>query len=536
MVAVRRVYFYLVSGVSLGVLLVGLSSLGSVVLEMLLGAGAVDQRLAIASSAAEVLVAAPIWVLHWQWAQRAARRDPTEQGSALRRLYLYGAAAVLSLAAVAQLSPALAQLLGLLERSDAPFRFLEFARSLWQGALPAVFWTYHFRLGGHDRQSIGETGGSATLRRWYAYGIQVVALLNLLYWSQVLLSGAAAILSRPQSVIGGPIVATQVSDALVWLALWVFHFRWTNRESLEVDDRASTLRAVHGFGIVAWCTAVVLTEAARTLYYFLARGLGVPSPGGIPQLDAATLAQPLSAVLIYGVGWAFARYRLVSDAGPSEAPRQAGVRRLYSHLVALVSLTALAVGLGGLLDALFEQVVAPAAASSDSWRDQVSWSLTSIAVGLPVWVAHWRAAPDQVERLALSRRLYLFAALLVGVLSVLGSAGALVWTWLRALLAVGAAGLGVEGSRFLAALLVAGAVAGYHFRVLRQDAAQRAAAAPVEPEVVAAPSEGAFVVEVVGASQAELREALATLPAEARYSLRPAATPPPAKADHRRQP
>ncbi|HEY3115254.1 MAG TPA: DUF5671 domain-containing protein, partial [Chloroflexota bacterium] len=177
--AVRRVYFYLVSGVSLGVLLVGLASLGSVVLEMLLGGGGAPegQRLAIASSVAEVLVAVPIWVLHWQWAQRAARRDPTEQGSALRRLYLYGVAAVLSLTAIAQLNPALAELLGLLERSDAPFRLLEFGRALWQSALPAVFWAYHFRLVSLDRAAIGEAEASATLRRWYAYGLQVVAFL-----------------------------------------------------------------------------------------------------------------------------------------------------------------------------------------------------------------------------------------------------------------------------------------------------------------------------------------------------------------------
>lgn len=535
MVAVRRVYFYLVSGVSLGVLLVGLASLGSVVLEMLLGGGAPEgQRLAIASSAAEVLVAAPIWVVHWQWAQRAARRDPGEQGSALRRLYFYGATAVLSLVAVAQLAPALVQVVSLLERSDTPFRLPELVRVLWQGALPAVFWAYHFGLAGQDRKTIGEAGASATLRRWYTYGIQVVAFLNVLYWSQVLLSGAVAALAPPQGIArGGPLVATEMSYALIWLALWVFHFQWANHESVAADDRASTLRAVHGFGIVAWCTVVVLTEAARTLYYVVGLGLGVPSPGGIQQLDAATLAQPLSAVLIYGVGWAFARYRLVTDAGPREAPRQAAVRRLYSHLVALVSLAAFALGLGGLLDALFGQVVAPIEASSEGWRDQVSWSLTLNMVGLPVWLAHWRAAPAETERLALSRRLYLFAALLVAVLSLLGSAGALVWTWLRALLAVGTAGLGVEGSRFLAAFIVAAGVAGYHFRLLRQDAVQRAATEPTEVQAEGAETqpEAAFLVEVVGASEAELRHALAALPTDARYSLRSAANPPPVSSD-----
>ena len=525
MIAIRRIYFYLVSGVSLAVLLIGLTTLGSVILELLLGGTAeASARNTIASSLAAVVVAAPVWALHWRWAQQTARRDPTERASALRHLYLYGGGAVLALTAIALVNPALSELLGTIE--VAAFRPLELLRSLWQASLLAAFWAYHFQRASADRADIGEDGASATLRRWYAYGIQVVAFLNLLFWAQVLLAQAAATVLGPRGVVGGgPVVSTEISYALVWLALWLFHFRWTARGVIAADDRASTLRAVHGFGIVAWCTVVTLTEAARTLYYFLARALGVAAAGGIQQLDAATLAQPLSAVLVFGLGWAFARQLLVTDAAAGEAPRQAGVRRLYVHLVALVSLVAFAIGLGALLDALFEQVVAPTAAS-DAWRDRISWALTLIVVGLPVWLVHWRAAPDAAERLALSRRLYLFAALLLGVLGVLGSAGALVSTLLRAALATGAVGLGVDASSFLAALIVAAGVAGYHFRVLRQDAAQRPMAEPIppEPEAPLAQTAADFLVEVSGATEAELRQALAGLPSEVRYSLRPSST------------
>lgn len=525
MVAVRRAYFYLVSGVSLAVLLVGLANLGSVVLELMGGAAETTARDAIASSLAAVVVAAPVWVLHWRWTQQMARRDRTEQASALRCLYMYGVAAALALAAIGQGNPALAQLLGPVEGSG--FHLLDFARALWRGGLPAAFWAYHFRLAGFDRAAIGEVGGSATLRRWYAYGLQVVAFLNLLYWVQMLLAEAVATLARAQGLIGGGrVVSTEISYALVWLALWLFHFQWASRADMAAKDRPSTLRAVHGFGIVAFCTVSVLGAAARTLYYFLARALGVPSPGGIQQLDAATLAQPLSAVVVFGLGWAFARQQLMVDATAGEGPRQAGVRRLYAHLVALVSLVAFAIGLGSLLDALFEQTVA-VTGSSEAWRDQVSWSLTLVVVGLPVWLAHWRAAPDAPHRLALSRRLYVFATLLVGVLGVLGSAGALISTWLRAALATGSAGLGVDGSRFLATLIVAAGVAGYHFRMLRQDATQRAAIEPGRPEPAAQPGT-AFVVEVVGASEEEVHQALAALSADAHYSVRPAASPPPA--------
>src|SRR5258708_35747510 len=99
--------------------------------------------------------------------------------------------------------------------------------------------------------------------------------------------------------------------------------------------------------------------------------------------------------------------RLAKDSAAQEAERQAGIRRLYTNLVALVSLGAWAIGAGGLLWTLAEQAEAPIiGVPAGDWKNPVSLWLTLLVVGAVVWLAHRRHAPWAADRQALPRRLY----------------------------------------------------------------------------------------------------------------------------------
>src|SRR5260370_27916516 len=135
------------------------------------------------------------------------------------------------------------------------------------------------------------------------------------------------------------------------LAVWGFHAR-TIAQNHRSDDRLSTLRALEGFVVVAVSISVALVGASQILYYGLARALGVPHPGGVGDDLLAALAAPASQLVVYGAAWFFMRRRLAQDAVAQEAERQAAIRRLYTNLVALVSLAASATRPGGLLRTL----------------------------------------------------------------------------------------------------------------------------------------------------------------------------------------
>src|SRR5436190_1412684 len=91
MVAVRRLYVFILAGVGLGMAVAGAASLGTEAIQIALGVtpfGASSRGL-LAGAAAALLVGLPVWILHWTAAQRLARRESSERASALRRLYLY---------------------------------------------------------------------------------------------------------------------------------------------------------------------------------------------------------------------------------------------------------------------------------------------------------------------------------------------------------------------------------------------------------------------------------------------------------------
>ncbi|MEA2639117.1 MAG: hypothetical protein QOF51_511 [Chloroflexota bacterium] len=533
MLTVRRLYVYLVAGASLAMLVTGLVQVGAATLELLLGSGVqATYRQTVATFGAAVLVGLPLWLLHWSYAQRLAAREPAERAATLRRLYVYVVlgSLLISIGIFAETLVADVLLLALgTDLEPGSSMGTRLARTAWELAVVAAFWVYTFRIAAADRRAVGETNGSATLRRWYAYGTQFVALLFVLTSTAGLLDTILMnLLDAAQVVRAAPAVATGVAQTIVGLTIWLFHRRWTAIGGIADEDRRTTLRAVHGFLIVAIAVAVTLASIGQILHWLLARLLGVPVPGSSTGGDALTaLVGPLASAIVFGAAWALIRLSLARDAAGTEAVRQAGVRRLYSHLVALVALATLAVGAAGLLWTLVDQLVGLGTPlSPNDVRDQISLSVTLVLVGLPIWLLHWRPAPALGERLALSRRLYVFAALLGSVLATLGSGVYLASQLLNLALAVGGDRQAVEIGHALSVLLVALAIAAYHTQVLRRDNAQRAAeesqtveAVPA-PALTATPAATPIVVEIVGASEAEVRAALSTLPPDVRWAVR----------------
>jgi hypothetical protein len=545
-VILRRLYLYLVSAAALVLLAAGLAFLGGTILLFVFNDPSADSsRTALAGFTAMTVVALPVWGVHFWFARRFAKRDPYERASAIRRLYMYWACLVMSVAAMYTLSFALDQALRpYLDNQTASW--LSASQLGWATLVLAAIFAFHFKIASDDRQAVGEEGASATLRRWYMYIALIFGLLTMLSGASYLLQLAWA-----QLVTGSIPLYTYLSSpagmAIAGALLWGFHARAIAVSHLS-EDRHSTLRALEGFLAVAVSIATALVGASLILYYVLARVLGVSNPGGAGDNVLAAAAGPGSLVLVYGIAWVLIQRRLARDARTQEAERQAGIRRLYINLVALVSLGAWAIGLGGLLWTLAEQVEAPLiGVTSPGWKDPVSRFATLLVVGAVVWVAHWRPAPWAADRQSLPRKLYVWAALLGSVLAVLGSGVGMVNALLQQLFSssptLGATS-NLDFGRYLAVILVAGGVGFYHWRVLRSDAAARPPRAAVTPAAevatpavvasAAAPTGATSAPDVVGphsrrytlvvtdATEDDVHQALADLPPQASYKLTPA--------------
>jgi uncharacterized protein DUF5671 len=531
----RRLYLYIVAAASLGMLVIGLVNLGTTAVSQLFGADDFGSpfRDRYATFGALTLVGLPVWALHWWLAQRLSRRQTAERSALLRRLYLYG---VLGALLVATMIFARGLISSLVTGIVAPSAFdsAAFGSVAWQTVVLAAAWGYHLRVAAADRAAVGETGGSATLRRWYVYGAQLLGLFFLLFGTRDLLRQAWVNILESGQVIGTDLgIGAALASAIVGLAVFIGHDRWTSRGAVAADDRHATLRAVAGFLAVAASVGLALAAASQLLYYALARVLGVSDPGGVGGDLLIALAGPASTAIVFTASWIWLRRRLSQDAAETEAMRQAGVRRLYLHLIALLALITLAVGAGGLLWTLSDRLLSallnqPAA----EWRNGVSLFVTLAVVGLPAWLAHWRPNAPAAERQTLSRRLYVYAVLLVSVLTLLGGTGFFVYRLLSLVLGTSdtSATAALELGRAFAVMLVAAAVGFYHWRILQADGRQRAAAAPERDfELVLSPSLPLHV-EIRGATEEQVRQILSRLPEGATYSLTredvPGAKPP----------
>jgi hypothetical protein len=553
----RRLYLYLVSAAGLGLLAAGLALLGTAALAFIFNvpyASDPSFRAQLAIYTAMTLVALPVWGVHFWFARRFAMRDPAERASALRRLYLYWACAGGAIGAAYALSVTFSALLRpLIDKCPTPgpkeagFQpycgakadWLLTSQAGWVALVFLAIWAFHFYIAARDRAAVGESGASATLRRWYMYAVLLVGLL----W---MLSGAGAVLELGwlkfwTGSIGYRYIGDSAGLFLAGLLLWGFHALAISRDHVA-DDRHSTLRALQGFVAVAVSIGAALFGASQILYYGLAKGLGVEHPGGVAIDALAALATPGSLLLAYGTAWFLIRRRLARDARAQEGDRQAGLRRLYTNLVALVSLGAWAIGAAALLWALAEQLEAPIiGVKASDWRDPVSLGLTLLVVGAAVWLAHWRPAPWAEDRQALSRRLYVWAALLASVLVLLGGGVGMLYAVLKQVFSANpklADPSNLDFGHYLAVIVVAAAVGFYHWKVLRADAAARppkiASAAvvvaeaarkpvtPVQPIAAADSHSRRYVLAITDATEDDVHQALANLPPHASYKLMPA--------------
>ena len=528
MATIRRVYIYLLTGAGLVFLWIGTANLCVIMLKFAFGTAFAQipnvVREELARWIALTLIGLIVWAMHWWFATRGMNNDQHERTTILRRLYLYAVMA----AAVLFFSTAAAQFMHavifLVLRLDDPVRAVgnparltDLLESVPFAFVASIAWIYHWREVRRDRLIGGEQGGSATLRRWYVYGIAFLGLLTLLVAESYLIDNLWKTLARQIPVHDRIPVVAPIPTVLIGLLLWYAHWHVLAARDAEGDDRRSVLRSVYLFAVLATVVTGTIIGASQLLYYALARVLGVESPGGVSGSLLLAASGPASILIVYGVGWLYQRMVIRQQTDIAESTRQVGVQRFYTYLVSLVSIYAFAVGVAGILWIIADAVTRPSYTQVGGWwQEQISLFVTLIIVAMPTWLGHWRSKralhPDEVRSLA--RRLYTYLTLIGGSLALIGAAATVLYRVLLLVLGSTSIAAVTNGlARAIAVAIVAGAIAVYHWRVIRDDSRLAATIAPHADEAVDEPAIPPHerVVRLRARSSAELEEALADL-------------------------
>ncbi len=438
---IQRLYFYLVATISLFVGLSGLLSLLEVLCEVWLGDVGVSVNTAsyvrdvVARSGGMLLVATPIFLIHWRYIQRR-NKEPAEATSGIRKFFLYLISAVtLGLGAMlaGELLEGVAKLLlGVpLDASEIwPSSWLFLLFGILVNGVLFVYFQRQLRADGDWGQ---ENGWAGTWRRLYQAVVGLVTLSVFIVGLGVFLETLLqTILPGSERDVGEYWLRGRLSMSFAWLSIsaLLWRFNWRDWQQIIQDNPAdgrTALRRLYLYGSVIISALATLVPAAVLLRELLLLLFGVTNTA---ESTGSGLATPLAFLPVGFVLWQW-HWRLIQREAASygDTPESASVRRIYYYTVAAIGLILTWFGLVDILRVLLDILIpAQTSVSGPFWAEQLANGLSLLAVGAPVWAFHWRTVqsvarrPDAVgeaERSSWPRRLYLYAVALVGALVIL---------------------------------------------------------------------------------------------------------------------
>ena len=483
---VRRIYFYVVSFASLMMWVNGVVLLAQFALDGIFGGALISaSNTGIAAGIAITVVGLPLWAFHWRSIQRAAADAPAEVRSIFRKLYIYITLGVSLAIAVYAAVRLLRWALGV---DDFNGYYLA-APPLW-----ALVWAFHWRIEEREGQ---QTTDALIIRRLYIYAASLAGMVMLalgvgMVAYYILLEGynavsGAEILSGERG-LWRPALRGMLCVAAVGGGVWWLHWLHMARR-----DRGSELRQVYLYlfaifgGVITSLSAAGVIIRQTLVWIFEAIGDGT-QPHHFDFLPGSIAALSVGVAL-----WAY-HWRSARDAAAASTAAVNSSQRIYNYILAGIGTATLAVAVYMLVNTLIRLILAVSESvivGSDLWASPIANIITLGALGVPIWGYYWRkiqrsAARDANERRDIARRIFIFAALGVGVLSLLGSVSALLFVLLRDLLN---ADLYIETLDAVAApLAIVAATAAflpYYWAVYAQD---RAAAPETPPAETAPPS------------------------------------------------
>ncbi len=482
MKSIRRLYFYLVAFISIEIIVWGSVSLLRSIADNTISGGA-D---ALAQALALILVGVPIFLIHWLWAQRAAAREEEEKTASIRAMFLY---AIL----LGTLIPVAQNLLSFVDRSLVEVTGLGVARAfrpfseqtiadnliaiLMNGIVAAYFWNI---LRG-DWGTLTDKENFSDVRRLYRYIWMLYGLLMTVFGAQQVLRFLFYIPGDVLGELGREVAVNGIALLVVGTPIWVYAWRVIQDSLVDPEEMGSMLRLGILYLLSLGGVITVLTTAWMVINTILNAVLGadISFSEVIRQIGG-----PISIGVPLGLVWAYYGYwlnRHIEAVG--DRVRQAGMKRLYNYVLSFIGLVVAFVGVAALFNFLIDVITQFGISFTDSLRNSLTASISSLVVGLPLWLVMWR--PMQMEAMAsgelgdharrsVLRKAYLYLALFASVIGGMGTAVGLVYQLIRIV-------LNVQVSDFLNTVLnltqllfLFGVVLVYHLNVLRRDGASTA--------------------------------------------------------------
>ncbi len=508
MKTIRRLYIYLVTLISLEVVVWALITLARSIFEE----GFTLAADSLAGGLAFIIVGLPVFFFHWWLAQRDAQQDEDEGYSGVRTFFLYAAWVALAVPVVHSLLSILMRILALiLNLGELGLAFgteQSWSDNLIAIVVNGVLAVYFQRvILQHWQKPQGKN--LALMRRINRYFWMLYSLL-MLYGGAVLL-----LLFITEDVLGGVDAAmvNGISFALIGAGVWVYSWQIIKNAIKDPDERSSLIRLGILYALSLLGALATLIPAGVILSVLLN---GIFGETAVWSNFLLEISVSLSVMIPSAVIWRYFQLTLWQDTESlPQISEGAGRRRVYYYVLSLAGLIATFTALQLQAMWLIDMFVPPKELWGAYPREGLANTLATLLVGLPVWIFHWR--PAQMEILkddeqtdhasrSLVRKGYLYLILFAGVIGTMIAAGMLLYQVIQLV-------LGNADRHSLQTILEQGALlilfvvfSIYHWRCLQSDG-RRVSKALTEkyaafPVVVFETSEGQFAEGVLSALKA----------------------------------
>jgi uncharacterized membrane protein len=241
--------------------------------------------------------------------------------------------------------------------------------------------------------------------------------------------------------VASAILVDGITFTVIGIPMWVYAWGVLQKSIVEPEEKTSKLR----LGVLYAVSFISAVVSLVSLLFLLSVILRVVfGDQKLARIFLSEIGNPLSVLLPGGVVWLYFWSVLRNEIKDlPDTTGQAGMRRLYFYVLSFLGLTATFVGTIYLTLFLLDMALPPGLVWGLSDKRALGETLSSILVGLPVWLLHWRpmmaeaAAEDEAgdhARRSLVRKVYLYVALFAGVMGVMFTAGQLFYTLIEAVL------------------------------------------------------------------------------------------------------
>ncbi len=475
--AVRRFYFYLVTFISLELVLWGVYALISNIWN---APGSDSLADLMARGLSQVLIGLPIFILHWRTIQHDYQQDPEEKSSIIRAIFFYALRlATLIPVFISSIILLRCFFLGFMASESAYQTYLSTHKpldSLTNIVLNLLVWLGTELLLRVEWKKESQPEALHLLRRIYRYVWMILGIGTLVSGVQLVLANILSTVPE-WSAVNSTVVVNGITLILVATPVWIWTWQLIRTSFAQEQDRKSAIRLITFLSFSLISLAVVLSISGMMINYLLQWILGKPSTLIVFINQYANL---LATLIPFTVIYAYYRKRLKEALQDETNPiRQKSLYRFYATLLSFAgnALTFLSVWTFLVLLADF---TVGALIPGPGWRIQLCNGLAELAIGLPLWLWNWTTLQaeameskevGQHARRSVVRKTYLYLIIFASVIGIMSAAGILIYNLINSAMGKPFDNLLLFSVKQIFLLGLIGVWLIYHQRILRQDSA-----------------------------------------------------------------